>query len=78
MSRAFISTLARDRLRSLRVLSLPVQHLADGRTGARRRVLVRFNLVARSFFAGRTNAEPHFLLFGAHLDDLEVVLRAWL
>src|SRR6476620_436560 len=36
-------------------------------------MLVSFHVRAAGFFADRTQAEANFLLFGVHLDDLEVV-----
>src|SRR5271167_541436 len=56
--------------------ALPRNQLADGRTGARHRLLVSLDLGARSFFADGADAESHLLFFRAHLDDLEVVLDA--
>src|SRR5271165_3693138 len=56
--------------------ALPGDQLADGRTGARDRLLVSFDLGSRSLFADGADAEADLLLFRAHLDDFEVVLNA--
>src|SRR6266852_4889151 len=58
--------------------ALPVDQLADSRTGAGYRLLVGFDFRARGFFADGANAESDFLLFGTHLDDLELVLDSGL
>src|ERR1044071_10290531 len=56
--------------------ALPVDDIAQrgGSAGAGSRMLVRFHVSAAGFFTHRAQTQPNFLLFGIHLDDLEVVL----
>src|SRR5215469_2086642 len=58
--------------------ALPGDQLADGRAGARNRLLVGFDFRARGFFADCSDAEADLLFFRIHLDDLKVVLQAGL
>src|SRR5215467_15357722 len=56
--------------------ALPGDQLADGRAGARDRLLVGFDFRPRGLLADGPDAETYFLLFRIHLDDLEVVFHA--
>src|SRR5229473_767261 len=56
--------------------ALPRNQFADGGARARNRLLVGFYFGARSFVSDGANAEPDFLFFGTHFDDLELALDA--
>src|SRR5260370_7700932 len=56
--------------------ALPGDQLDDRGTGARYRLLVSLDRGSRRFFADGADAQPDFLFFRAHLDDLEVMLDA--
>src|SRR5277367_5403641 len=53
--------------------TFPRDQLADGRAGARDRLLVGLDLGSRSFFADGADAESNLLFFRAHFDDFEIV-----